>query len=161
MENKITKKDKTGLTVTAIINRDIINDVAFADGLNIKLDKKTYERIYITITKNGKKASCRDINFVYILNDAQKAKLNNNDIYARFGDTYISKSVYTIIIDVIAELKKTTKPEGWDVIKKAENDAKKAQEKNRAKEAEEYSKLVATPGYCTKCHTYCYGDCAA
>ena len=159
---KEIKKTFENLTVTVNIERTAVDNIAYADGDNIKIGVTPYECIEVSINKDGKKAFTRNTDFIYVLTTAQKKPLKNNMIFARFGDTYIGEDVYNKVMLTIADAKKEV-PGDADYLaaKKAEADKAAAQIEANKKAAADYADLVASPGYCTKCGSWCYGDCQA
>ncbi|MCK5612885.1 hypothetical protein KAR91_64020 [Candidatus Pacearchaeota archaeon] len=157
-----TKSSKNGLSVTVKVHYGITDNVIYTDGDNINTGKKTFEFITIYIKKDGKKATCRDLNFLFIVTDKPK---NIPQAYARFGDTYISKDVYDIVIDTLKTARKTIK--GLDYIElKTSEISKKARTEQKSKKAMAIIEKMKSDrsnhvGWCDICHSYCYSDCQA
>lgn len=167
METTITK-EKDGIKVKVTIDRGVNNNNAYADGWNVDLGKKTYEYFEIWIEKGGKKAFCRDLNFVHKITDRDSYKSvieRMPQAYGRFGDTYVSKEVYTVTMETIDEAKKVAterEDEEYTAVMADEKDkqAKDAKQaiKNAADHKEDADSKIAN-GFCFACQSYCYGDC--
>jgi len=148
----IVKKERDGLKVKVKIERWVSNETAYTDGWNIDLGKKAHETTTISINKNGKTAVCQDLNFFYRIKDEKRS-----EVYARLGDAFISEPIYNIIKDALDEA--TLKADAENT--KDNREEKIQAKKNAAEVAELETQRDQNPGWCNKCHSYCYGDCEA
>jgi hypothetical protein len=159
-----TTKEKNGMKVTVTIEREVKDDNAYADGWNVTTGKRATEFVTVTIEKNGKTACCRDLNFVYRLTDEYRGPKTPPKAHARFGDTYISKEVYDTILEAIDEAYEAANadsPEGFAKVEAAREKAAAEENDGDAKYAAIMADRRRHPGWCDKCHSYCYGDCQA
>jgi hypothetical protein len=158
-----TTKTIDGLTVTVKVTKKVSSKTAYADGWNVDLGKETYENTTITIEKDGKKAFCDDMNFFHVVDDRYNSiRKQHPQAYARFGDTYISEKVYNTIKEVKDEAEAACQEDVEFVeIKATEERKKEEQEKEMEKIETMERERQNHPGWCNKCHSYCYGDCEA
>lgn len=70
------------------------------------------------------------------------------------GEEYIDGKRVKMIVALPAEVEVAV----WGEWENRQNEKRKAEE-NRAKEDREKLKKMIANGYCTKCGSYCYGDC--
>lgn len=157
MEKTITKS-KDGITAIVKITKTVKNDIAYLDGANINLGKKTQKNIHITLQKGNAKITTSDTSFFYILSD-QRTIDRMPQAYARLGDNYISEVAYNLIKAAIAEAEVSLEVEQeYKKVEESENNKKIQAGKNRKEIAEMEAKRTAN-GYCHKCGSYCHGDC--
>lgn len=159
-------KEINGLKITVTITRNVVNNTAYADGWNVDLGKGIYENTAIKLQKGEKSIYTSDLNFFYVLKDTFGYKPENYhpQAYARLGDSYIGKAAYEAVKNVLAEAEAMADAEQSQefVDLKTASDAKKAAQ-DAAFEAELAADAARAkhPGWCDKCHSYCYGDCTA
>jgi len=148
LENGLTAECK--ITVT----RDVDDDIAYADGANIDLGKKTYESIDVATYIDGKY-----INTDNNLELSDDKRLINTDAVAILANKIgIKIDTYTAIKKAIEEaIAEATTPE-YTALKTIE-DAKKDAEKRAYNIATERHNNLLKQGLCPKCGTFCYGDC--
>lgn len=150
---KTTKRNQTDIEIK--LTRAVSDKVAHADGYNIKTGREVYENYEVKITSkvNGAKASTsgKPGGFAFLSIVTDKSKIAKGG-YARLGDAYISKSLYDVCMTMIAELDtEVGKTDEQTELELAQAEAKK----------NIYIEPKHGDGWCTKCHSYCYGDCEA
>jgi len=159
----ITRTANDGRVMVIEIERikEVTDDIAYADGWNFPVGKKTVDLLEITLTA-GDKMILRSHNAPEVLEEKyyrNYKEMRAKGAYARLGDAYVSEDTYNLIMAALTEIEieLADTPEYAEV--KAAEDAKEAA-KERAIEAahDEFERLVAS-GMCPKCQTWCYGDC--
>jgi hypothetical protein len=159
----ITRTANDGRVMVIEIERikEVTDDIAYADGWNFPVGKKTVDLLEITLTA-GDKMILRSHNAPEVLEEKyyrNYKEMRAKGAYARLGDAYVNEETYNLIVTALAEIdaELTGNPEFAEV--KAMEDAKEAAKERAANAArEEYDRLVAS-GMCPKCQTWCYGDC--
>lgn len=129
--------------------------------------KEAVDRTYIEVFVNGKHAGDAFGAPHVITEEAYTNydKITANGGYARLGDGIISEESYTMIMVAIKEMEeeltaKVVSDKEYIKIKAAEVAKEKLEEDLDKREAERMARAIKS-GYCTKCHSYCYGDCEA
>ncbi len=159
MKNTATKKTET-ITVTATC----VKNVLYADE-NQKFDPRTHKNTSVKIIVNatGQTISSKLTSSVYKLTRIDsKIKETRPEVYARFGDNYITEVTYNIVKDAMKEAEVgcgTT--EEFDATESAESNIIEAHTMEDTKIKEETRTRQSHPGWCNKCNSYCYGDCEA
>jgi len=165
---KITRtvkwKTKAGqnVDVEIIRTRNVENEVAYADGQNIELGKKTIDRLEIVLSVDGVRRDSGSNEPKVITKSAfgrYYEELVQAGAYARLGNMYISRDNYHLVMTALAEIEaELTETAEYAEVKAAE----------AAKEAEKEANILASKkdyeaktrnGWCPKCESYCYGDC--
>lgn len=158
--------ESNGKTIEIKIERTkgLVDNIAYADGWNVNLGKKTVDATYIRVFVDGK---CKTISYSaphIITKDSYRESydmLKAKGVYARVGDMYLTEVFYNKIMDLIAEIDSELEVTQEFIDVKAKEDAKKAAEIAREeKAAAEYARAIKN-GMCPKCGTWCYGDCEA
>ena len=165
MEIKI-EREIDGLKISIESMKKVVDKKAYADGLNLRLGLETCESTMISIQKNGKKAVCKDINFFCKLDPVlDKTFIKRNPkAYARFGDSYIGEDIFNAITSVMDEVNARFDSEiddNFNTVKADENTKHDAGMRNLDDISRREAERAAHPGWCEKCHSYCYGDCTA
>ena len=148
---------KTNVIANIEIERSVIEEIAYADGYNVPIGKKTYKNMDIRVLINGKQMERSSL----IPKVSTHPKVLETGRYAVIGKVAIMKSNYDEIMRAIeTEISILESNEEYKAQKDIEN-AKEAKQKEKDIEnAKNYAKQVAN-GLCRKCGTYCYGDCTA
>lgn len=166
----MTRIEKTiirdSLTVRVAISRTVAKDVAYADGWNVDLGDKAVEHIEIWLEKGGKKSFTRGLGLAYELDAAACERLNLPAGTARFGDNYISAAAWAQVQETLAaaqaEADAATDPAGdYARIKQQQDDAGARMAAELAETDALEQERERHPGWCKKCHSYCWGDCSA
>lgn len=152
------------VTLDIEVTRELREEIAYADGYNIPMGKKTREDMQIIIKHNGKKVE--DTNWMPAIIRASEKKNYPATAYSILGGKVVlTETNYNLTMEAInsaideAEAAISTDAE-YLAVKAAEVAKKAAGEANlRAKEAH-YTEQLKN-GLCPKCGTYCYGDCGA
>lgn len=162
----ITWTTKNGKQVEVKITRtcEVQDKIAHADGYNVNLGKETNDSLYIEVCADGKFVT-RSYHAPEILDPKFYGNYNQlkaAGAHARLGDTYINIEQYSNIMALISQLdSEVTGGEEFAAVK-AQEIAKEAKiAEVLEQEAAEHERMVKNPGYCTKCHSYCWGDCTA
>lgn len=139
---------------------DLQNKIAYADGDNVNLGIETYEGVEITVTVNGKVVAFSRYAPEILTRLAYRNsydKLVAAGAYARLGDYYIGQEMHDTITALIAAAASEAETTEYTKIKQIEV-AKKEQEWEAIRN---YKSEAHGPGWCSKCRSYCYGDCEA
>ncbi len=161
METTVTK-EQSGAKITVKAIREVDAKTAYADGWNVDLGKRTYETVSVTVQKGGKEIYCSDLNFFYKLTEDDRRQFDNPLIFARLGDAYIGEEIYSLICEAVKEAKTACQGDAeYAEVKAAETAEKDKKEKGVTAVAKLEAERAQHPGWCNKCHSYCYGDCEA
>lgn len=152
----------SGAKIEVTLRRDVIDDIAWADGYNINLGRKISERTDICVTlpdghkEYGERASL--LNGRY----PQQAKMIAKGAYACINPRMtISKDAYEQIVAALADLDaEAGKSDEYLAIRAAEAERKARGEENERRMAAEQQERENHPGYCKRCQDYTYGDCS-
>ena len=161
-----TTKDGRKVEVTIEITRNVSDKIAYADGANINIGKETQDITTIEMTVNGKHVT-RDYHAPHILTRESYRnsfdKLTAAGAYARLGDAYVGQVNYGQIMDAynaaVAEINAPATEEAKT--EEAEYETIKATEVAKENEIINAKPIKRGPGWCDKCHSYCWGDCEA
>ena len=167
-EMTITKKAswtlKDGNEAIAEIKRtkEVVTEVAYADGDNVELGKKTFDSIEITVTVNGQ-VTIVSRNAPELVTEAfagrHYAELKEMGAHARLGSNYVSEDAYNAIMAAITEIEaELIENEDYQEAK-AQELAKEREAENNIAASEKIRQDRIAKGWCPKCETYCYGDC--
>ena len=162
----VTWTSSKGMKMEAIIvaTCKLTDNISYSDGWNVNLGKELYESLEISVSMNGKRVeSARHSPKVItgiMYSGAPWDGVVANGGYALLGDKVIlNKEVYTIMMEAIESLVN-------EVSQPAEiQEAKTVEAEKEVKKAEKEAKIEAQynveieNGLCSKCGTYCYGDC--
>jgi len=143
---------------------DVQDNIAYADGYNVNLGKKTEDILCIEVRADGKFLT-RDSHGPEIITERFYRKnykdLKAKGVYARLGDAYINEEQYNLLTAAITEIDAELTPSPEFVAVKAQEIAKETRKETSDKaEAAHYASMVKS-GLCPKCGTWCYGDCEA
>lgn len=148
----------SGTNIKIALTRDVQDDVAYADGYNITVGRKIYERTEIVLhTKDGKIERADRMRIL-------KGKLDEKHIaqgaYAQIGNGLIRKNTYDQITAALAELDtQIGKSDEYLALKQAEAERKARGEENLKRMEVEMRQRESSPGWCKKCKDWTYGDC--
>ena len=144
--------------------RSIKDNVAYADGWNVNLGKKTVDSLEIEMYVNGKLTAraSREPNVIEErFYGNSYAELKAAGAYARLGDAYITEKQYSRIMAAIEELEaQLTDDNEYAEIKAQEVAKAQSQDEARQEQIARVERLKQS-GLCPKCGTWCYGDCEA
>ena len=155
-------KDGRKIEAKITLTREVADDVAYADGNNINLGKKTYESLEIVVNADGKSiASSHSTPAKISSSHRNYEKLTKAGAYASIGNAYITEENYHRVVSAVVEVEtEVTGTEEFAEVR-AQEDAREARkEASRKAEAKRYTESVKS-GLCPKCRTWCYGDCQA
>lgn len=159
-------KDGRNIEVRIERTRKVANEVAYADGWNVDLGKKTIDRLDIEMFVDGQYVGDTDQTPSIITEQFDRssyARLRAAGAYARLGNTYITEEQYNLITAAIKELE--TELTSIDDREYDEVKAQETAEANRQAEAQKALEArverLRQSGLCPKCGTWCYGDCEA
>jgi len=150
-----TIERKSGSKIELSMTREVVDDIAYADGWNVKTGRRIVELTSITLVlPNGRRASGSSINKV------SDAKLIAKGGYARVGDAYVSQDAYEVIVAGLAELDaELGKSKEYIALKTAEANRKTRALENERRMDEERAARRKHVGWCDRCQDYTYGDC--
>lgn len=147
----------SGAIIEVSLTRDVIDNVSYADGYNINLGRKAYERTNITVTVNGKSAGG---NRLEVLSGPADKSLIAKGVYATAGDALLGKHAYDAIVAALAELDaEVGKSDEYLAIERAEAARKAQGEENERRMEAEMRQREKQSGWCKKCQDWTYGDC--
>lgn len=141
------------------ISRKVVDNIAYADGANVTLGKRTSEEIGIIITVDGKVAMTATEAPDVLTKEHYSVTYDSlvaQGAYARLGNAYVNKESYELIMDAIAEINAEFTA---NKVEAAEYEKVKAVEKAKAEKTNIDPEINHGPGWCNKCQSYCYGDC--
>lgn len=152
--------------ITITLTRTVSDKVAYLDGYNLKSGREIYENYNVkmtnkingaTITTDGKPGG-----FAFFTIQGKFSGKYPAGAYARIGNAYISREAYDMAMTLIAALDaEVGKTEEQIALEAAEVERKQIAAQNEAREQAEQATRNSHPGWCNKCHSYCYGDCTA
>jgi len=154
-------------TIKVTLNREVQDEISYADGYNIKTGEKVHEMVEVklTVKANGTTRTTtgkvNDMPFLNIYTAEQRQARNiPSQAYARFGDSAISEEIYNAIIALINKLDaEIGTVDGQKEIETAEKIAVEKQAIENAAIEAEITARNNHSGWCNKCESYCYGDC--
>lgn len=161
------EREINGRKIVINITRELMDDTSYGDGQRFFYGKKTFETTTIIVERGGKKIICKDVFYFRIVKGDSfydHATKNDDRIYARLGDKYISESVYNdvkSVLDEAMEIADRDIPAEYIEVKKIEEKRKYDAENNLKMKAAYQDEQKNHLGYCERCGTYCYGDCIA
>ncbi len=161
----VTWTTRTGRNIEITIERtrEVRDNIVNADGDKVNLGKETIDLLSIEVKADGKFVTSTKCGLDVVTEEwcRNYKELKDKGVYARLGDACINEEQYNTLITAIAEIEAelTETPEYKEV--KVVEEAKEAKKNAVLKrEAAEYAHLIKS-GLCTKCHSWCYGDCEA
>lgn len=157
--NKTLKIESNGRTIEIEIERtkEVQDDIAYADGWNINLGKKTVDSIYIQVYVDGV-CKTETSSTPQIITDKN---LIAKGAYAKIGNAYLTEINYNKIMALIAEIE--AELEITEEYKEVESKeiAEEARKEAAYKANQKHYQKLLDSGMCPKCETWCYGDCGA
>jgi|SRR3990167_8819195 len=156
-------KMDNGNTITVTITRTVSDKVSYSDGWNIPMGREKYESMEISLyhAQAGKTVKGNSVSKLYDHNQSDKDARKQGAV-AKIGGTgtYLGQKAYdavmTLIADTDAECGKTDE---FAALEREEAERKAAGEENMRRMEAEQREREKHPGWCNKCHSYCYGDC--
>lgn len=161
-----TTKDGKTAECKIEITREIQENISYSDGWNINLGPEEIKSTYIELRVNGKYVA-RDLgNISPITKEGYRAtydKMVAAGVYARLGDVYINRENYEKIMAAITEATTEAEQDAEYIAYKATPKATKIHDNNIIVDDGnyDYDSENHGPGWCNKCHSYCWGDCEA
>jgi hypothetical protein len=150
---------KSGAKIIVTMTRDVVDNIAYADGANVKLGTKNHEWTeIIMVASNGKSVKG---NKVTILDPKFHAAEIAKGAYAQIAPkAYMSLDAYNEVIAALAELDaELGKSDEFVANEQAEAaKAAKVAEAIRQADAEDAAR-ERTTGWCKVCRDWTYGDC--
>ena len=163
---KATRKyeDKTQ-SIEITLTRKVIDRVAYMDGYNLPDGREVFEMYEVKLIKKSNGATIKVAgkpgDFAFFKTQGKYSGKYPAGAHARIGDTYISKDAYDIAMRMITELDaEVGKSDEQIALEQEAEERRRIGEENLDMAAEETARR-AHPGWCDKCHSYCYGDCEA
>lgn len=157
-------------TIKVTLTRTVNTETAYLDGYDLPVGRKVYERVEVVITSKRSGASVRtsgepnDMPFLYAYTGKSKTErdLMAKGAGARCGDANISREIYDLVISLIAvAAAETPKTDEQVALEQDATERKARGDANLERMAQEDAERREHPGWCDKCHSYCYGDCTA
>lgn len=144
--------------ITVRFDREVIDSVAYADGWNITTGREIREGFSTSFysRKAGKIVASSNDRPVHV---AAGRNVPAGAV-AKLGQAYLSQQVLDLVVAAMAECEAEL-PKSDEQIA-LELAAAAREESRKASEAAEVAKAAARnqhPGWCNRCHSYCYGDC--
>jgi hypothetical protein len=160
------KTETTNAIIEIELTREVKDKVAYLDGYNVSAGREVYERYEVKLTHkrsgNTIRTNGRPGDFAFFARPDRFSGKFPAGAYARVGDAYITQEIYDAAMGIIAELDaEVSKTEEQIALEQAEAERKRIGEENLARMEAEYKERSNHPGWCDKCHSYCYGDCEA
>lgn len=152
------------VTLDIEVTRELKEEIAYADGYNIPMGKKSHDGLEITISHNGKKVD--DTNWMpAVIRDVEKKRYPVGARAILGGKVVLMEGNYNLVMEAINSA--TTEVETvisadtkYAEVKASEASKKAAGEANLKVKEAHYTEQLKN-GLCPKCGTYCYGDCTA
>lgn len=150
-----TIERKSGTKVIVTMTRDVVDEIAYADGYNIPVGRQIISRTEIKLVTPDGKAKYGDS--VTICDPKYYAKEIAKGGYAMLvHDVYMSKDLYEQVVAALAEVDaEIGKSDEYIAIEQAAA-AKTQRIIEASKTADPHSKQS---GWCSRCHDWTYGDC--
>ena len=159
IETTVTETTKAGAIVTVSVESCVQNATINADGHIIDTGKRSsLEFVTVSIiTKQGEKVFSRSLPTKY--NEREKSI---TQAFAQVGDSRISEDAYNLIMRLYEQAcKNQEKEEQYNAVQAATEERNMEAEKNAAEIEKMEVARREHSGWCDKCQSYCYGDCAA
>jgi len=159
-----TRKLASGAEIEVKLTREVNDDIQYWDGYELNKGRKIYERYDVTIKAYGQ--TFHGNGYLRTVKDSPQFHHVPEGVYARGCDIWLSKQTYDAIAAMKQELdEELPKSDEYLTLKAKEireaKAAKEAEERNIARMEAEHKARQRHPGWCNKCHSYCYGDCSA
>lgn len=159
-----TAKSGKQIEVKIEKRKGVADEIAYADGWNVNLGKKTEDSIYVEVFIDGK-FTTRDYQAPHIITEQSYFKsykdLKAKGVHARAGDAYIAEELYNLIMATITEMDaELGTTEEFEEVRAQEVAREAKKEAAYVARAEAYERDIKN-GMCPKCGTWCYGDCQA
>jgi hypothetical protein len=152
----------TGAKVEITIERtkEVQDDIAYADGYNIKVGVKTYDSTEIAVSIDGKSVARSSYapSPITKLLTMDYDKLTAQGVYAKIERVYIKQDLYDVIMAALAEIETELADADYDAVKSAEI-AKQTKIDDAYRESAKRHAEDIKNGMCPKCGSWCYGDC--
>lgn len=154
--------ETTNATIEITLFRKVTDKIAWLDGHELNSGREVYENYEVTITskRNGQSIKTYGVpgDFAFF---SRSAKLPEGT-YARIGDGYIGQEIYETAMRMIAELDaEIAKTDEQIALENAEIERQRNRNVATAQDIAEQAERERNPGWCNKCHSYCWGDCEA
>lgn len=150
---------KSGAKIEITLTRDVIDDIAYADGYNIKVGRKLVDRTEIVMTTaDGHKERG---NAVAVLNPKFSAQAIQKGAYAYINPrAYLSRDAYDLVMAALAELEaEVGKSDEYRALEQAQARRLARAEADSRQMAAEQAARAQQPGWCQRCGDWTYGDC--
>lgn len=150
---------KSGAKIIITMSRNVVDDIAYADGHDIKIGTTNHEWTEIKmIASNGKTVKGNQVTVL-------DPKFHANDIakgaYAQIApNAYMSQDAYDEVIAALAELDAELGKTDEFVANEQAEAAKAAQVAEAIRQADaEDARRERNAGWCKICRDWTYGDC--
>lgn len=145
--------------VKVVVSRSIIGKEVNLDGHVFVGQGKTFENIQLTINgKNYDMPAPIDTNSPF--NSDKEMLAKGAYASANLQNFYLTRSSYDQIKNTVDELLESVTTDEWSSLKQYEDEKQRIIDENLERMAAEYAERQRHPGWCEKCGSYCYGDCA-
>jgi hypothetical protein len=149
----------SGVQIIVTLTRDVVDNVSYADGYNIKIGRQLIDRTEIkTIMPDGHQDSGSTVT---VLNPKYDAKYIAKGAYARFAPmAFVSREAYDWIMAALAELDaEVGKSDEFLALEAAEARKRQEGEAELERQAAERVARKRQVGWCERCQDWTYGDC--
>lgn len=163
MTTKTTTKtvNINGITVKVTVERGTWVEEIMWDGYNTgRTQTHLVDRTLITVSRDGTELTSDSSINPLPARHSQLEAAKKAGCVAMIGSSFIKPETANIIRQALAECT-AENPKTPEMIT-LENEAAEREEAERkayAMRMQEQRELEAMPGYCKKCHSFCYGDC--
>ena len=158
-----TIKMDNGNIITVKLTREVSDKVAYADGYNIKTGREKYERYEISMyhAQSGKTIKTSEVGQLWELSKSDMEAKKQGAV-AKLGNAYLGEKTYAVVTKLIAAVDaEVGRSDEFVAFEQAEIERKRIGDENMRRMEDEQRQREKHPGWCNKCHSYCYGDCTA
>ena len=159
---KSVKMDN-GNIITVKLTREVSDKVAYADGYNLKTGREKYERYEISMyhAQSGKTIKANEISQLWEMSK-RDMEAKKQGAVVKLGDAYLGQKAYDVLTALIlAANAEVGKSDEFIALEQAETEKERIGDENMRRMEDEQRQREKHPGWCNKCHSYCYGDCTA
>lgn len=160
----IKATSKAGNKIEIEITRTIgveANDISL-DGF-VFASEKMIDRTWIIVRVDGEKYTSSSetpakLSTTGMFADSDRPMIEKGG-YARLGKMILTEERYNEIMAAIAEMEAELATPEYEAHLVAEEEAKSCQEAEDREIEKQIAERNTHPGWCNKCHSYCWGDC--
>jgi hypothetical protein len=168
IEKSVSWISTTGKSIECkiVVTREARTEIAYADGYNVDLGKKSYSNTEINVFVDGK--FYKNSSTPSIVSEPSFSAKTVKQVKDLGGVALMANHTLVInqiqfdnIMAAVAEATAEASQDSEYVVAKAVEDAEKAAKEANLKESEKRYAEQVKNGLCPKCGTYCYGDCTS